>query len=114
MKRQSFSSHFVTINLGEEVFLMSPVLISGPELEKQVLRVVREGDLHTALHLEKGLGRPLRIHDELEPLAAIALLRGNDEDFRWIVETRGVNFFNEEGARRHLDRCFGENFNPNP
>jgi len=93
---------------------MSPVLISGPELEKQVLKTVKEGDLSTALFLEQGLDRPLRLHDELEPLAAIALLRGNDEDFRWIVETRGVNFFNEEGARKHLDRCFGENFNPNP
>src|SRR3989339_1389294 len=103
MKRQSFSSHFVTINLGEEVFLMSPVLISGPELEKQVLRVVREGDLHTALHLEKGLGRPLRIHDELEPIAATCFLNGNYEDYEWIVTTRGVPHFNKEGARKILD-----------
>lgn len=91
---------------------MSPVLIKGQELEKQIIRAVREGDLNTALFLETGLGRPLRVHDELEPLAAIALLRGNDEDFRWIVERRAVNFFNEDGARKHLDRCFGEDFDP--
>lgn len=84
-------------------------IVVDNQREEQLGQAIRNGNLARALKLEKKLGRTLRIHDELEPLAAIALLRGDKVSFRSIVEKRAINFFNEDGAKDIIARCFGRN-----
>ncbi|OHA61002.1 MAG: hypothetical protein A2556_02295 [Candidatus Vogelbacteria bacterium RIFOXYD2_FULL_44_9] len=84
---------------------MFPVLTKADDLEGQLRQAIQSGDFDEALSLERKLERPLRVHDELEPLAATLLLRGDYPGFRRVIDLRAINFFNEEGARRILARC---------
>jgi len=56
---------------------MFPVLTKADDLEGQLRQAIQSGDFDEALSLERKLERPLRVHDELEPLAATLLLRGD-------------------------------------
>jgi tRNA G37 N-methylase Trm5 len=72
-------------------------------VEDEMAKAIRDGDLKTVLSLRPELGREIRVPDEWKLLAAIAFLRRDKETQKWIEDYQDI-ILNQEEAKAIVER----------
>ena len=82
---------------------MSTAAARNRNVEEEMAKAIRDGDLKTVLSLEPELGREIRVHDEWELLAAISFLRRDLNTQKWIEDHRAI-ILSQVEAEKIVDR----------